>query len=238
MSTTSGDVGVANVRLSNIISQFGGEGDFSEWLKKFELVASLQGIKSLDAFLPLFLTGNAFAIYDSLGPEDKKDYEKIKASLIRAFSYDEFTAYEAFVNRRYSIGEPVDVFLSDLRRLGKLVDSSVPENWIKCAFIAGLPQGVRAQLKAASSLSTMSLAEVVERARIVLALDDSLSSASSVGAFSAKMKGPVETRCRVCDVRGHFARNCPEKAKRLTCYLCGEKGHVVATCPQRPPKNE
>ena len=220
-----------DMRLSNIISQYDGALDFGEWVKKFELVMTLQSITDWECYLPLFLTAKAFSIYDGLSNADKKSYTAIKGALTRAFSLDEFSAYEAFVARQYSAGEPVDAFLSDLKRLARLMDSAVPESVVKCAFIAGLPPDVKAQLKTATSLSCMSLADVVERARIVLSLEENNA------AFVARTKF-VKTdsagKCFHCRSSGHFARRCPEKLKSVTCFLCGDRGHIATTCPNKP----
>ena len=59
-----------SVRISDIITRFENterSGDISEWLDKLELVARLQGVTQLESFVPLFLTGPAFAVYKQLG---------------------------------------------------------------------------------------------------------------------------------------------------------------------------
>ena len=88
--------------------------------------------------LPLFLDGAAFSVYLHL---DEKDcYEKVKQALIKAFSTNPFTAYEQFVQRRWS-NESVDVYLSDLRRLARL--AGIEENiLLRRAFVVGLPSYV------------------------------------------------------------------------------------------------
>ena len=194
--------------------------------------------------LPLFLTGEAFAVYDGLAMKDKNDYEALKASLTKAFSLNKFSAYEAFVSRRLAQGEAVDVYLSELRRLGRLVSKDLPEEWLKCAFVNGLPDDVKLQLKAATAVDSMAVAAVVERARIILSVMDSATGmvAKSIGARARDPKKlPKETRgCYVCGETTHFARKCPRRRK-LTCFACGEDGHRAADCEFRssqPSKNE
>ena len=65
--------------------------------------------------LPLRLTGGAFAVYQQLTEEDKRDSGKIKLALRTAFAVDSFTAYELFVSQRLQPGETVDVLLAELR---------------------------------------------------------------------------------------------------------------------------
>jgi len=123
-----------NVRLSDAISQYDGTGNFSEWTRKLERVAQLQKIDEVQSFLPLFLTGEANAVYEGIAEQDKGDYEKVKSALLTAFSPNRFDAYEEFISRRLGEGESVDVFYAALQRLHSLVT----DDWIRCAFIAGL----------------------------------------------------------------------------------------------------
>ena len=96
----------------------------------------------MESFIPLRLTGGAFAVYQQLPDADKRDSGKITKALQTAFAVDSFTAYEQFVGRRLHPGETVDVFLAELRRLavpfGRLCD-----NMLSCAFVAGLPDTVK-----------------------------------------------------------------------------------------------
>lgn len=83
-----------NVKLSDVIPPFDGtNAEFSRWIEKLELVSSLQGIKELDKFLPLFLTGGAFSVYQMLPDEEKTDYAALRKSLLRAFASDPVVAY-------------------------------------------------------------------------------------------------------------------------------------------------
>lgn len=232
----------AAVKLTDIIGRFDGRSDFSEWIKRFELVADLQGITKLESFLPLFLIGDAYSLYESLNDADKKKYETTKSALTKAFCPTMFAAFEAFTTRRYQHGEAVDVYLSDLRRLGKLVASDLPDNWIKCAFLAGLPEEVKLQMKAATAVDSMDLSKVVDRARTIMSVVE-----APLTGMVAKTKVEYSTRqplrpprkCFLCGEISHLARSCPLRKKTVTCFACGEAGHRVAECPARAsPKNE
>ena len=67
---------MASVKLTDIISKYEGisSGDFTEWVEKLELVAALQNVSDLKSFMPLFLSGPAFAVYKQLTEEEKADY--------------------------------------------------------------------------------------------------------------------------------------------------------------------
>ena len=242
-----------SVKLSDVVTQYDGvsSGDFSRWIEKVELVSTLQGIKELETFLPLFLSGGAFEVYRMLPDTVKKDYAELRKSLLQAFSSDPVNAYEEFNARKLRPGESVDVFLADLRRLAGLVDSSAGDQWLKCAFIAGLPDHLRSQLRAACSVNAMSLEDVLDRARTLLK--------SSETCMVSAVRRTVVT-CYSCGERGHVRRLCPKNstpcslefdrsasAGKLSrdvsrCFVCGDPSHVAPACPNRfrvgGPKNE
>ena len=108
--------------LSELIGVYkdSGSGDFLEWVEKLELVAQLQKVKKLTSFVPLFLSGPAFAVYKQLPRDSKDDYDLLKAGLVAAFSASPFEAYEELKGRVLKGSESVDVYLADLRRLIEL----------------------------------------------------------------------------------------------------------------------
>ncbi|KAF0304639.1 Open rectifier potassium channel protein 1 [Amphibalanus amphitrite] len=104
-----------------LIPEFdGGNASVEEWLDKTELVCQLRGVSDIQTVVPLRLTGGAFSVYQQLKPEEKLQYSAVKAALLRAFAVDKFQAYEEFTARRLRVGESVDVYLADLRRLASL----------------------------------------------------------------------------------------------------------------------
>ena len=170
-----------SLKLSELIKQYSGEDDVMEWINKLELVARLQNIENLCTFLPLFLTGGAFNVYQSLSEEDKQDYGRLKKVFVNAFSVDQYTAYEKLKNRKLRMNESVDVYLAELRYLTSLVCRKTPlsdcEELIKVAFVSGLPDATKNQLKAICAIGSLSLQAVVERARNLKRHEDSISFA-------------------------------------------------------------
>ena len=104
----------SQLRLSDIVSAFDGKSDFNEWVNKVELVAELQNVKKLETFVPLFLSGPAYAVYDGLDGVTKGDYGLLRNALLKAFSLSAFSAYESFVSRHLCPAEAPDVYLADL----------------------------------------------------------------------------------------------------------------------------
>lgn len=210
------------IKLSDVIKSFSGlEGqEIETWLDKVELVAQLQEVKSLSAFVPLFLDGAAFAVYQQFSPETKREYVALKKALLEAFAVNPFSAYEQFRCRKLKEGEAVDVYLADLRRLAGLFGGS-SDQLLKCAFVVGLPSASSNQLRAFTNVAAISLNEVVEKARLLLACrssDDVCFVANTHGQAKpwAVDRGPPI--CFRCNRQGHIARNClaPKPAENAT----------------------
>ena len=91
-----------------------------EWMEKAELVCKMCQMKHMELIIPLRLMGGAFAVFQQLKEEDKRDFDWIKAALYTAFAADGFMAFDQFAERRLLYGESVDVYQAELRRLSVL----------------------------------------------------------------------------------------------------------------------
>jgi len=230
------------VRFGDIIRPYDGQGDFAEWLERLEHVASLQAVADRARFLPLFLTGGAFSVYQTIVEQDKQDYKKVREALLQAFAVNSFQAYEQLMTRKLGIDEHVDVYASAVKRLVSLVRGKPDDILAKHAFVAGLPEGVRHQLHAACSLTDMTLAEVIAKARTLVARTLCLATPYAAAAAAARTPGP-HADARSDDT--HERRPTREQAvrsrkSRRACFVCGAETHLAAACPDRKavgPKN-
>ena len=220
------------VRISDVVKPFSGEGDVVQWLDKLEIVAELRGIADVSKLLPLFLEGPAFAVYREMDPDEKGDLTAIKRALTDAFSLNAFQAYEQLTRRCWK-DEPVDVYLSDLRRLAKLAGVE-SDCLLRRAFVVGLPAVVSRELRALAKVDNLSLSSVVERARALMAeqvVEDLVAVSpreeAEVGC-SAGRGGSRPWRCFRCG-RPHRARNCTA-ARKMNCWTCGLEGHFARDC--------
>ena len=236
-----------------LIPEFSGDAtqNVVEWLEKAELVCNLRGIAHLESAIPLRLTGGAFAVYQQLPDADKRDSGKITKALRTAFAVYSFTAYEQFVGRRLQLGETVDVFLAELRRLA-VPFGGLSDNMLSCAFVAGLPDTVKQLLRAGSRMDELPLAHILTRARAVLT--DEVGAATAVSAMTvgagASVKRAEATSvllCFQCNQPNHLARDCLLRRKSrgdsyggrgrgagrgsARCYRCDGLGHFSSSCP-------
>ena len=215
-----------------LIPVFEGSGDVVGWLEKLSLVCQLQTPVSDEAVaIPLRLEGGASAVYRQIPLEDRKSPEKVKTALRRAFAADKFASYEAFMERRLADGESIDVYLADLQRLSSLF-GDLSDEGISCAFVAGLPESTKQLLRAGARMESLSLLEIVDRARAILrdevggsgfsaAAHQVIGAVSKVGASYNKdthregpkrsYRGRREIRCFCCEGWGHIAAQCPSK---------------------------
>ena len=224
-----------------------------EWLEKLELVCKLRGVKDVASVIPLRLTGFAFVVYLQLAEEDRKCTEKVKKALLAAFAVDPYVAYEQFVTRKLCSAEPPDVYLAELRQLTSLF-GGISDKALACAFVAGLPGGVRQLLRAGSRMESLDLDQILARTRAVIRDDSPFgSSVACLGAttYPSATSRVTETsqRCYVCNGPNHFARDClahhhsdsaggraarsvgNRSQRRVKCFQCGGLGHIASACP-------
>ena len=235
---------MATVRLSDLIQPFSGEGDVVQWLDKLALVSKRLKDTPADV-LPLFLEGPAYAVYSEMPEEDKESADAIATALKEAFGLNGFLAYEQLSCRRWRTGEPVDVYLAELRRLAKLADVE-SENLLRRAFIVGLPPDVSRELRAMVKVATTDLPTIVVRARALMAETTVLESAAAsatmkpgrrrgvVGGAGGGAKNRGERgRCFRCGGQ-HLLRHCTATmdGQTLLCWTCGSQGHMARDCHQ------
>lgn len=224
--TTTGD----SVEL-RLIPEYTGEGSCSieEWLEKVQLVCDLRSVTKIETVIPLRLGGSAFAVYQQLTKSQKGDAAAIKAALIGAFGLDKFSAYEEFASRKLRPGEPVEVYLAELRKLASSF-GGVTEEAMSCAFVAGLPDASKRLLRAGARIEAMSLRDIVLRARTI-STEESTVCAAARNPSHGPRRAPNDQHRTPWQARP--ARPATgERPERRKCFRCNRIGHLIASCPE------
>ena len=253
MSTTN----VVTPKITNeMMKSFNGDGDLVAWIAKAKLVAKLAKITDLASFLPLYLEGDALAVYLEMSDADQSDCQKIEEKLKEVFTDGPFVAYSKLIKVKWA-GEPVDVYATELRRLVGLagLSGAGAETLIKLAFVDGFPESIRMELQQVEGINNLKVTDLLSRARILVG-----NQADSVGAVAQTHGGPMRmsaggtsrgrgshTRSNKSGFRGrcfqcegpHMAKDCPQKTeKSVRCFRCGLEGHLSYDCTAQKSENE
>ena len=73
----------------------------------------------------------------------ERTLQKLKRCMLETFSADPFDAYKQLLNRQMRMDESVDVYLADVRRLAKIINPEISDQFISVAFVAGLSESVK-----------------------------------------------------------------------------------------------
>lgn len=219
----------------DMIKPFTGEGDVVAYIRKVQLVAKLQDVKDVASLLPLYLEGDALALYLELDEDSQADADAITAKLKEAFSDGPFSAFAKLVNIRWT-GQQVDVFANEIRRLAGLagfVDSGL-DRILRLTFVNGFPGNISANLQQVSGIMKMPMSDIIARARIlctkisetdVVAVGVQQGTGSRMDSDSHGFRG----KCYRCG-GSHPIRYCSEQ--RVRCFKCNKFGHIATNCEQ------
>jgi len=182
----------------------------------------------------LLLEGDAYAVYEELPTDVKKNKELLEDALCDAFSIGCFKAYNELRERRWTVGESVDVYLADLRQLAKLAKFK-DEQIVKCAFVMGLPAVVAKTLVSSGKTHQISLAELVVQAKALVPDVQELALVVKSGNRE-NPKRRTDFTCYNSGERGHYSKDCqhPKKSNdEIVCYKCGQSGHIAKVCDSK-----
>ncbi len=158
-----------------------------------------------------------------LNEEQQGDYKtaKAKEELIKKMAPMGFTSIVGFQQRKLHLGEALPLYVHKLKKLLEHampgLDDSACEQLLLHQFLAGLPVAVSGQIRAAGD--TTKLDTTVERARILMAIDDDEKVATAVAM--PESRDVQELKEQISQLTEHLRRK-----------LCsGPKAHNNAPSP-------
>ncbi|KAK3884733.1 hypothetical protein Pcinc_011050 [Petrolisthes cinctipes] len=217
-----------------MIKPFTGEGDVVAWLTKVRLVARLMKVSDVANLIPLYLEGDALALFLEMDESAQSDADKIEARLKEAYADGTFTAFGKLVQMKW-MGEQVDVFATEIRRFARLAGFKDDlEKIVKLTFVNVFPENISVALQQVPNILTMPMSEVVSHARILSAKSSSGVTAVTVGndhrpkGGEYREGGGFKGECFRCG-GPHMARYCKEP-RVVICYRCDKPRHMANRC--------
>ena len=173
---------------SDMVKPFNGEGDVLAWLEKVQLVAELSGVTELAKFIPLFLEGSALSVYLELTKDEKLVPGTIIARLKEVYSDSVFVAFRKVMSMRW-MGEPIDAFVTEIRRLAGLAGFvGEIENVVRLTFINSFPDSISIELQQIDGIATMDMSKIITKARVLT------TSGGGVAAGAVRQDSMVASR--------------------------------------------
>lgn len=204
----------------------------------------MQKIQELECLIPLYLEGDALALYLEMDESEQSSAESIEAKLKEAFTDGIFTAFAKLVQLRWT-GQQVDVYANELRRLAMLagfVDEGL-EQIVRLSFINGFPDSISVALQQVTGIETMTMSEIISKARTFTNKMNSSVVAAAMQKDEQHRPRPMQSetvkpkggerwmfkgKCFRCG-GPHMARFCKEP---IICYKCNKAGHMSHQCDQ------
>ena len=151
-------------------------GSIDEWFVHFDICLKANGwndeMKALK--VPTLLEGEALASWLELTEEEQADFKTLKKKLIAKMTPLPFTTLEEFHDQKLRPGEPLPLFMQDLKWLLQSampgLDENTSEQMLIHQFLTGLPTDISQQLCATGEAKK--LTKVVERARLLMMIDN------------------------------------------------------------------
>ena len=225
-------------------------GEFNEWHKHFENVATLAGWNNYWRLVHQTsnLQDTAMAFYRSCSSDVRSKYALLVAAMKRRFTPIRPAAVQAqlFHNRKQQEKETVDQFAQDLQKLynlayaGATSEGPQAERMGQTLLVNQFVTGLRADLKRKLIGTEGSLDELVLKARFEEAKTRELvgdkprtympsRTQHPAGGSSSMLVPPMTTSAP--SVRSTQSSSPVRAQTRLTCYNCGLDGHIARNFP-------
>ncbi|CDW58446.1 zf-CCHC domain containing protein [Trichuris trichiura] len=213
-------------------------GNFIEWLLKFELCANASrwdnAVKRLK--LPTLLEGETFLVYGSVCP-DRELVEALKSALrpigTRRIAYSEF---EKITLRP---GESVLAFAHRLSQAAEValpgLDQSAMDQLLVQRLLSAIPEAYRKYMLLESD--TLTLQEAIGKLRSLMPFDSAgeMVPVTAVGAIAPSTSRLDKVEWKIDELTKQLASMGQQRLpsnKRAGCFVCGSVEHFARSCPR------
>ena len=227
--------GIGDSALRPKLPLFKDGDDITSFLIRFERIAELLNVDkdSYAVRLGSLLTGRAVEIYTSLSPDITKDYDLLKAALIRGFNKTPNGYRNDFRTAKIGPNETYEQFSI---MLGRHFDSwvnacdvtqdyaSLRDFCLLDQFIASLSPELRTYIKE-HRISTLSEAGT---------LADNWASAHSAYPKQKQSQASDKGKRIIAPKPSDTVSSSKSNSSKIICHYCGEAGHIKPKCPNNP----
>ena len=208
--------------------------EMDSYLQRFERYADVQGWKkeSWAIYLSALLRGRSLDVYSRLTPDQAKDYDTLRNSLLRAYSLTEEGYKAKFQECKPDVGESPPQFLVRLE--------SYFTKWVTLAKAEQTYEGLKSLLVRERYLATCSKPlEMFLRERAISDLDE-------LGKLAEQYEDAHGAKSTVRPVQKPYSPNTLPKRQwhnkrssnprpnrgqiKPICFICGRSGHIARNC--------
>ena len=218
-------------------------GDISELLQRYDICskANTWNDETKARKLPTLLEGEALALWLDMSETEQANYGTVKEKLLEKLKPAEFVSLDEFHRRKLRPDETPTLYLHELKKALQQaipgIDDASRKKLLKHQFLSGLPTEVSRQLRMTNETD---LETLVDRARLLMTIDDKVCSAAidgeAVGKESREVQKLQEQVAALTEQVAALTTAATEARRpraAMRCFVCNKLGHTQYECRSR-----